>query len=85
MESIVKNRYIDAFLKFLLLSAFVHLLALALQFLIKRNFNVFNYFSIVGLDAFFPQLSNGLMINLVSNVLIIFIYILIFLFFTKKN
>ena len=85
MIKIVKNRFLDAFLKLMFVSAAIHLVVLIYAGLSHLDVAALNYFSIVGLDLLFPDISKGLMSQVFSLLIIALTYISIFLFGTKKS
>lgn len=56
MISLSRHRYLDAFLKLLLLSALLHGVVALPYALIFKDTAVLNYFHIVDLDVWFPQI-----------------------------
>lgn len=85
MNSIVKNRYFDALLKLMLLSAVLHMFTLFVYFLIHLDASRFNFFKIINIDLFFPELITNQYTNMYSIILGIFLYICLYYFFTKKK
>lgn len=81
---IAKNRYLDAFLKFLLLSAIIHPSLLLISFSTNLNVSLLNYFDIIGLNLFFPGIIEGYLSQILSVIIMIAIYLIIYLHFTKK-
>ena len=82
---ISKNRCIDALLKFILFSAFVHIFLIIVFFVTNLDITLLNYFNILDIDLFFPNIASGFLSQILSILVMIFIYILIFLFFTKDS
>ena len=85
MNKIVTNRWLDAFLKLLLISAVIHFSIMVLALLINQNTLLLNFFDIIDLDLFLPGIINGTTNQILSAIVIIFLYIIIYLFFTKKS
>jgi len=80
-----QGRYFEALKKLILFSAFSHIFILIIFFIIKRDITVFNYFSILELNLFFPFIGHGLFSQIISFFIVLSIY-LIFCFvpFRKK-
>lgn len=85
MNKISNNRFLDAFLKLLLVSAIIHLSIIVVFLIITKNIKVLNYFNILDIDSFFPEVINGTLSQILSAGIVIFIYIVIFFFFTKSK
>lgn len=85
MIRIAKNRLLDAFLKFVLLSALVHTALLAVYALVFWDFGVFNYFSILDLGLFIPGITTGQVSVIVSASIMATLFLVIFLFYTKSE
>ena len=79
------NRYLDALLKLILLSAFTHLGILAVQFVRTGDAEILNYFNILDVDLFFPAIAVGPFSQVVSVLTIVGLYLVIVLFFTKPK
>ena len=85
MMRIVKNRILDAALKFILLTALVHLGILAAYSLLTWDLSVWNYFNILDLSLFIPGISIGPASWIVSGAIIVLLFLAIFLFFAKSG
>lgn len=85
MNSIVKNRYLDALLKLMLLSAILHMVVLGVYFLVYNDISYFNFFTIIALDLFFPVLSYTENTFMYSLITMVGLYFSLFYFFTKKK
>jgi len=75
--TIVKNKYLNALLLLMLVSAIAHMLILFYIFLATGDMYILNYFNILDVDLFFPDLFNTLPGNIFSALVAIAIYILI--------
>jgi hypothetical protein len=84
MIQIVKNRFVDALLKLILLSAIFHMALLILFSIVNLDLVILNYFNILDIDLLFPNIIEGVLSQLLSIAMVIIIYSLIFVFFTKK-
>ena len=82
MLKIKANRFIQALVKLMLLSAVLHILILVVHSVIVQNISELSLFKIIGLDLFYPELSS---MFLFSSVVAFVIYVLIYFFFTDKN
>ena len=85
MIQIAKNRILDAFLKFILLSAIIHTALLAVYSLIFWDIRVFNYFSILAVSLFIPGAASGQVSMIVSGAIMASVFLAIFLFYTKSD
>jgi len=77
---IVNCRYLDALLKLILFSALVHIVILVIHAVRERDFSVMNYFNILDLDFFFPGIEEGVLSNVLSVVVMVVIYGVMFWF-----
>ena len=84
MIQIVKNRYIDALLKLILVSAIVHMVLLIIYSVITGDFVILNYFNILDIDLIFPNVIEGTVSQVLSVLATVIVYVLILLFYTKK-
>lgn len=85
MKSIVKNPYLDALLKLMLLSAVIHILVLAIYSISHGNVSHLNFFKIINIDLFFPEIVNMDCYGLYSFVITIWLYISIYYFYNLKK
>ncbi|MBI3034345.1 hypothetical protein HYY72_04240 [Candidatus Woesearchaeota archaeon] len=84
MIMLSKNRVLDALLKFVVISAAVHLIVLAAYSLKTGQFTWLNYFKMIGIDLFFPNVLESPQATFLSMTTVAALYILIFFLFTKK-
>lgn len=84
MNPIVKNRYLDALLKLMLLSAILHMAVLVVYFIIYRDISRFNFFKIIDIDLFVPELVSNNMYPY-SFFITVWLYVFLFYFFTHKK
>jgi hypothetical protein len=84
MKRISKNRFVDALLKLMLLSAIIHIIILITFSIIKMDFTFINYFKILTIDLIVPSITQGVLSNVLSVAVVVILYILIFFFYTKK-
>lgn len=85
MMQISKNRFLDALLKLMLFSAMLHIVVLACVSVAQLNFSPLNYFSIVSLDVLFPAISDVPVSQGLSLLIVIILYTVILLGYTKKS
>jgi len=81
----MKNRFLNTLVKFILFSAVLHILLLAIAFVFKRDLTAVNYFNVVGLNLFFPEIGQGLASQIFSLLTMVVIYGLIFFVSNKKT
>lgn len=74
---IVKNKYLNAFFLFMLVSALAHFLVIICIAAVTADFSPLNYFSILQIDYFLPGLTGTSTINAVSLVIAALLYLLI--------
>lgn len=83
---IVKNKYANAVLLLMLLSASVHMLILFFLAFNKGDLYSLNYFNILDLDILFPSIfKNGFLGNFASLIFTASLYILILKFGDKDG
>ena len=74
---IVKNKYLNALFILMLFSAIVHMLVVFYFALTSGDFYIFNYFNILDLDLFYPNIFNNFIGNIFSILFVVFIYLII--------
>ena len=74
---IVKNKYLNAVFVLMLFSAIVHMVILFFLSFKTKDIYVLNYFNILDIDLFIPNILNNNLGNFISFVFMIFIYIAI--------
>ena len=74
---IVKNKYINALFILMLFSAIAHMFILFWWALKSANLYALNYFNILDLDLFYPNIFNSLSGAVFSVMLAIVIYLII--------
>ncbi|MFA6022572.1 MAG: hypothetical protein WC781_00625 [Candidatus Pacearchaeota archaeon] len=84
MNKIVKNKYLDALFKLMLLSAIIHVAILIIKSIISFNLYPLNFFQILEITYFFPSLASGLTSLVISFITMVVIYLIILRFFTDK-
>ena len=78
---IVKNDYLDALFKLMLLSAAVHMIILIATAIVNLDFKVLNYFNILDLEIIFPSIIEGVASDVAATV----VAIAIFVYFLWQN
>ena len=80
-----KNRYIDALKKFVVFTAIIHIYLLIVYSIMKSDIMHLSYFNIIGLNLFLPDIMNGVFSQIVSIIIIVTIYFIIYFYFVKKD
>lgn len=76
---------LQAFIKLMLVSAVIHLVVLAIYFGLTQDSVPLSFYSIVGLNLFFPYLVTGPFANFYSILTIVIVYCIILFFFNHEN
>ncbi|MEI8349619.1 MAG: hypothetical protein WCI77_05655 [Candidatus Omnitrophota bacterium] len=84
MAKITANRFIDAFFKLILLSAAVHIGIVIGRTITEGTARHLNYFKLISLDLILPSVCNGNQNHIIAFLVMVIVYYLIFLLFTKK-
>jgi len=74
---IVENKYINALLLLMLLSAIVHMLILFVFAIISKNLHILNYFSILNVNYFLPNFLNSVQGDIISFIFTLIMYLVI--------
>ena len=74
---IVKNKYINALFILMLFSAVTHILIVFYSAIISGDLYIVNYFNILDLDLFYPDIFNSFIGNIFSMLFVIVIYLII--------
>ena len=74
---IVKNKYLNALLILMMFSAGVHMLVLSCLAVASGSLYVLNYFNILDLDLFYPNIFNSFGGNIFSIFFVVAIYSII--------
>ena len=80
-----RNRFFDAVLKLMLLSAIIHMVILAIYILMTGDTSKLSFFKIVAIDLFYPSLGNTSIGHFLSFLAVVVLYILVYIFFTNKD
>lgn len=74
---IVKNKYLNALFLLMLFSAIVHMIILFFLAITQQNTSLINYFNILNISYFLPQLAGSFQQDVVSFVFTAAIYLVI--------
>jgi hypothetical protein len=74
---IVKNKYINALFLLMLFSAIVHMAILFFKAIKSLDVYVLNYFNILDIDLFYPNIFNNFGGNVFSLIFMVAIYFII--------
>ena len=74
---IIKNKYVNALLLLMLFSAIVHMVVAFCFVLLSGDFYTFNFFNIIDLDLFYPNIFNSFGGNFVSLIFMTTAYFII--------
>lgn len=74
---IVKNKYINALFVLMFFSAAVHMLVLSCLAVASGSLYALNYFNILDLDLFYPDIFNSFYGNIFSIVFVVAVYLII--------
>ena len=74
---VVKNKYINTLFLLMLFSAIVHMLILFYVTITTGNLYVLNYFNILDIDYFVPDLVNGFWGNIFAVFSVLLVYFVI--------
>ncbi len=81
-----KNSKLWKYLRaFILFSAITHLFFLFIYSIFKKDISLINFFDIVDLDLFFPEISKGTLSQILSFITIIVVFFVIHIFFSYKK
>jgi hypothetical protein len=78
MHKLVKNPYVDALVKALLISAIVHFIFLLAYAFMHQDASVLHFFSIIGIDRFFPEITTEPWTIEAATLMFILLYVWIF-------
>lgn len=81
----LKNRFLDAVLKLMLLSAFLHMIVLSIYTVLTGDTTHSSFLKIIAIDLFYPELVNSPVGQYLSFASVIVLYILLYIFFTNKK
>ena len=74
---IVKNKYINALFILMLFSAVAHMLVVFYSVITLRDLYIVNYFNILDLDLFYPDIFNSFIGNIFSVLFVMGLYFII--------
>jgi len=79
-----RNKYVIALENVMLFSAIVHMIMIAIYSIVKLNTVKFNFFDILDLDLFFPNIIKGNLSQVFSIIAFVIVYC-IFFFINKER
>jgi uncharacterized membrane protein len=85
MSSIRNNRSIWALIMLMLVSASLHMVLLALHFVITLDYTPFNFFRIIGFDLFYPTFVASDSSWYISVITVVGIYLFAYLFLVRQK
>lgn len=85
MKSITRKSLWKAFKWLVLLSACTHLVLLFISFLQTQDITLINYFNIIDLDLFIPNIENGIVSQIFSLWIIILLYYILYWYYHDSN
>ncbi|MFO0764049.1 MAG: hypothetical protein U0518_04315 [Candidatus Gracilibacteria bacterium] len=85
MKSITRKSLWKAFKGLVLLSACTHLVLLFISFLQTQDITLINYFNIIDLDLFIPNIENGIVSQIFSLGIIILLYYILYWYYHDSN
>ena len=74
---IVKNKYLNSLLLLMLVSAIIHMVILFGLAIVSGSFYFLNYFKIIAVDSFYPNIFNSFAGNIFSLIFVALIYLII--------
>ena len=80
----MKSHIIKTLQRFILVSAVIHLSIVAV-IAVTGDMSALNYFAIVGLDFFFPAISQGLTSLIISLIVAVVIFLILFFAFKDSD
>ena len=80
MKSVLNNKYVAALKNLMLFTAIIHMIIVTIYSAINLNLLKFNFFDILDLDLFFPDIITGSLNRILATGSAVIIYCL-FLFF----
>ena len=85
MKVLDSSRFLRACVLLMLTSAVLHLLTLAVYFIMTHNGVPLNFFSIIGFDLFWPTLVHSPFAAVYSYSATIGLFLVLYFFFTHEN
>lgn len=72
----IKNNILKSFLKFVLVTALIHIGVLVFKTIKEGNIKLLNYFSILDLNSFFPKITKGWLSDVISVIIMAAIFLI---------
>jgi len=85
MKKISSNRFLQAFVGLMIISAALHILILIVHYFFTGDTSLFNFFKIIELDLFFPHFVSDALGNYTASVVVFFVYLFSFFYLTQKS
>ncbi|MDD4785234.1 MAG: hypothetical protein PHH12_02155 [Candidatus Shapirobacteria bacterium] len=79
------KKILKSFLKFVLLTALIHIGVLIFTSIRNGNIKFLNYFQILGLNEFWPEITKGWISDLISGLLMVIIFSIFLIFSLGEN
>ncbi|RLC53433.1 MAG: hypothetical protein DRH89_10655 [Candidatus Cloacimonadota bacterium] len=80
-----RNKYVIALKNVMLFSAIVHMIMIAIYSIVKLNTVKFNFFDILDLDLFFPNIIKGNLSQVFSIIAFVIVYCIFYFINKEKN
>ena len=81
----ISNKYILALKNVMLFSAIIHMIMIAIYSIVKLNTVKFNFFDILDLDLFFPNMIKGNLSQIFSIIAFVIVYCIFYFINKEKN
>jgi hypothetical protein len=85
MKQLHENRYIDAFIKTILLFAGIHIVLLAVHAVVHQRYESLNLFHILQLNLFFPEIVYGGSWFVLGIVVLVAVYSIMYTYYSKHS
>lgn len=85
MIDVKANRFIQALVKLMFLSAFVHVVLLIISWITRGGSDELYFLNIVGVNLYYPSFVNSEIGHMTSVFLMIALYTVIYFFFTHES
>ncbi len=79
------NKYIVALKNVMLFSAIIHMIMIAIYSIVKMNTSKFNFFDILDLDLFFPNIIKGNLSQIFSIIAFVIVYCIFYFINMEKK
>lgn len=79
MKKIVKNRFLDALFKLMILSSIIHIMVIIVYSVLNLSVTKLNFFDILNLELLYPPLNNYSLVPLVATLIMVELFVLFLL------